>query len=147
MAKTLAPGELVPDICMPADGLGWGRGLMQLDWADPDNLAFFAEVLPDGTPAWQDARRNILFGAEKLSRCIHAFDDTEAPEFFGAAAYNAGRDRVHEALRSVRASADAQARRDAVDHITTGRNYATDVLERRNQYRRALGTPKEPDHA
>lgn len=147
MAKKLGPGEVAPELCMPADGHGWGRGLMQLDWADPDNLAFFAEILPDGRPAWQDARRNILFGANKLSRYIHAFDDTEAPEFYGVAAYNAGVANVHGALRGVRASGSASDRRDAVDHVTTGRNYATDVLERRNQYRRALSTPKEPENA
>lgn len=145
--KKLEPGKAVPELCMPADGLLWGRGLMQPDYADPDNYAFLTEMLPDGTPAWQNARRNILFGAEKLAKYIHAFDDTEAPEFFGAAAYNAGVARVHEALRGVRSSSTANDRREAVDSITTGRNYATDVLARRTQYRIALGTPKEPEHA
>jgi len=52
---------------MPTDGLGWGRGLMQIDWYSND----FAK-----TGNWRDARANILYGCELLAEKIKKFTDT-----------------------------------------------------------------------
>ena len=46
---------------MPTDGKGWGRGLMQIDWASND----FAR-----TGDWEDPRANILFGCGLLQQKI-----------------------------------------------------------------------------
>src|SRR6202040_1671752 len=43
---------------MPPDGLGWGRGLMQVDYAESD----FGKTGP-----WMDPTANILFGSNDLA--------------------------------------------------------------------------------
>lgn len=100
---------------------------MQHDWCDPDNFAFLDVPLPDGTLAWQDGPRNIDEGTRKLHNLIDLFDGEEG---LAAAAYNAGPARVREAI----APADARGRLDAADTVTTGRNYASDVLMRRDRF-------------
>ena len=68
---------------MPTDGLGWGRGLMQLDWYSND----FAK-----TGNWHDARANILYGcallAEKIKKYSDAGADANTALRCGVSAYN-----------------------------------------------------------
>ncbi len=119
------------DVCLPADGLGWGRGLMQPDYAAPDNESFFAELMPDGTPAWKDGPRNIDIGTQKLAQLIQLFQFEEG---LAAAAYNAGRERVLEAIAALSAPTTPEGRLRAADSVTTGKNYASDVLLRRDRF-------------
>jgi hypothetical protein len=68
---------------MPTDGLGWGRGLMQIDWySNP-----FAR-----SGDWRDPRANILFGCELLAGKIKtsAASGTDADTALkcGVSAYN-----------------------------------------------------------
>lgn len=101
---------------MPDDGLGFGRGLMQIDY---DSHVFAR------TGAWQDPLENVRYGASVL---------VEAKSFLrkrttltgrgllrGAlAAYNCGAGNV---MRALRQGVD-------IDFFTAGRDYARDTLNR-----------------
>lgn len=134
----LAAGELPPEICMPSDGLGWGRGAMQLDYADPTNADFLAKKMPDGSWAWQDAGENITAGAAKLEELVRIF---HGDEWLAAAGYNAGAAHVQTALLSLSSPANERQRHAVADGLTTGGNYASDVIGRRELFRRALSVP------
>jgi hypothetical protein len=107
---------------MPPDGLGYGRGLMQIDfdahefgrdgqWADPvENIMYGAMVL-------RDARRYLaaktsLYGVALLQAAI--------------AAYNCGAGNVIASI----------VRERSVDTRTAHGNYSEDVLDRADWYKR-----------
>ena len=100
---------------MPPDGLGWGRGLMQVDYAQSD----FGK-----TGNWQDPEANIMFGAEELAGNIDYFKNhphgSADPLRAAVAAYNCGRGNVNRAITN---NVD-------VDAFTTGHNYSKDVTAR-----------------
>jgi soluble lytic murein transglycosylase-like protein len=100
---------------MPPDGLGWGRGLMQVDYAQSD----FGKTGP-----WMDPTANILFGSNELATNIKHYTASPIPgvdpQRAAVAAYNCGQGNVANAIR------DGYD----VDHYTTGRDYSTDVLQR-----------------
>lgn len=125
------------ELCLPIDGLGFGRGLSQLDWCDEDNFAFLAVPLPDGTFAWQDGPRNIDEGTRKLHNLIELFDHEEG---LAAAAYNAGPARVREVRASLAGATSPEQLLKAVDAVTTDHNYASDVLGRRDRFARLLSS-------
>jgi Putative peptidoglycan binding domain/Transglycosylase SLT domain len=101
---------------LPADGRGFGRGLMQIDhdahefarsgpWHEPDaNVRYACSVLAGFRPILRG--RTVLHGAA-LTRAT-------------LAAYNCGLDNV---LRAVRYGLD-------LDFYTAGRDYAREVLSR-----------------
>ncbi len=103
---------------MPPDGLGWGRGLLQVDYQQA-----FAQ-----TGNWRDPQANIDHGCNELSDNIAHFTKLALPQVdpqrAGIAAYNCGQGGV---LRAVKAGFD-------VDHFTTGKNYSADVLHRRARF-------------
>lgn len=100
---------------MPPDGLGWGRGLMQIDYAQSD----FGK-----TGNWKDPAANIRFGTEELASNISHFKAAPRagvdPLAAAVAAYNCGRGNVERAI----------ARGINVDSYTTGHDYSKDVLSR-----------------
>jgi len=104
---------------MPPDGLGWGRGLMQADYQQA-----FAQ-----TGNWRDPEANILHGCEELSGNIAYFTKQALPNVdalhAGIAAYNCGRAGV---MHAVQKGFD-------VDHFTTGKNYSSDVMSRRDRFK------------
>jgi hypothetical protein len=100
---------------MPPDGLGWGRGLLQIDYQQA-----FAQ-----TGNWQDPEANILYGCAELAGNIAYFMKNRAgqsydPQRAGIAAYNCGRGNVTKAIK---AGFD-------VDHYTAGNNYSQDFMNR-----------------
>jgi soluble lytic murein transglycosylase-like protein len=101
---------------MPPDGLGWGRGLLQIDYQQT-----FAQ-----TGKWNDPEANILYGATELSGNIAYFSKSAAAKGVdlvraGVAAYNCGRGGVTNALKQNK----------DVDFYTAGKNYSQDVLNRK----------------
>ena len=100
---------------MPPDGLGWGRGLMQVDYAQSD----FGK-----TGNWQDPEANIMFGADELAGNIAYFKShphgSADPLRAAVAAYNCGRGNVNRAITN---NVD-------VDAFTTGHDYSKDVMAR-----------------
>lgn len=103
---------------LPPDGLGFGRGLMQIDY-DAHEFARSGQ--------WQDPAQNILYGAEVFrDACTELIGNrlglNDAALIKAAlAAYNAGPRAVIETLR---AGGDP-------DECTTGGNYGGDTLVRR----------------
>lgn len=114
-------GSVVPGpYVIPGDGLGWGRGLAQLDWMSQP----FARTGP-----WQDAETNLRQGAAFLAGLYKTLTPwlatnvpagTVSPMRVAVAAYNAGPSAVKAAVL---------AGRDP-DTVTTGRDYSIDVLRR-----------------
>jgi hypothetical protein len=100
---------------MPPDGLGWGRGLLQIDYQQQ-----FGQ-----TGNWRDPEANILYGCNELADNIAYFTKNSAgqsydPQRAGIAAYNCGRGNV---TRAIKAGYD-------VDRYTAGNNYSQDVVNR-----------------
>jgi hypothetical protein len=101
---------------LPPDGLGFGRGLMQIDydahafarsgpWHEPDaNVRYACEVLLEFRPVLR--RRTVLHGDALLRATL--------------AAYNCGLDNV---LRAARNGLD-------LDFYTAGRDYSREILNR-----------------
>lgn len=112
----LRPGTL------PPDNLGFGRGLMQIDY-DSHPFARHGD--------WQDARENILYGCSVLRQNIVYFQRQGFDAALGLraaiAGYNAGPGRVFEAIR--------REGPQAVDAPTTGGNYSASVIELANWFR------------
>lgn len=132
------------ELCKPVDGLGWGRGLMQIDYADSDNRAFLAKALADGTPAWKDAQRNIDYGASRLGQHLHTFEKDADPEVWTVARYNASLKRVTAARDSLQGPASREAAIRAADTATFNEHYVSDALSRRDMYRRLMSLPPPP---
>ena len=107
---------------MPPDSLGWGRGLMQIDYG-----AFeFAR-----TGDWADPSANIDFGCNLLAENLAYFKKIagdDDPLRAGIAAYNCGRGNVSKAL----------ALGGDVDLYTTGHNYSSDVLARAQWFKQHI---------
>lgn len=101
---------------------GHGRGLMQID--DRTHRRFTDAADDVGRELWADPAVNVLYAARLLSRNLRSSDGDED---MAIAAYNAGMQRAFRATRN----ADPSGRRAALDAITTGRNYVSDVQARR----------------
>ncbi len=134
----LGKWEDTPQICMPLDGRGWGRGLGQIDFAA--HTEWCLKKLEAGGFAWEDAEENIDKVAELLHAGIVAFD---GDEWLAAVAYNAGVSNARDALLRLSSGASAEERHRAADAITTGHDYARDVITRRERFYRQL-THKMP---
>ena len=110
---------------MPPDGLGWGRGLMQIDYASHS----FAQ-----TGDWRDPAANIAYGGDILGQNYDYFRRARYPGVdplrAAIAAYNCGIGNVE---RAIHAGEDVDAR-------TTGRNYSQDVLRRAAAFKPYFGT-------
>lgn len=107
---------------MPPDGLGWGRGLMQIDYASHE----FAR-----TGDWRDPDANITYAVRNvlmwnvfyLKRNIPTLNDDDLMRA-AIAAYNCGPGVVRKLI----------LRGDDADKFTTRQNYSADVLARRNWF-------------
>jgi len=101
---------------LPPDGLGYGRGLMQIDY----NAHSFAR-----TGNWKDPRENILYGCKVLADNIELIKRKTNQEGIkllqsAIAGYNCGPNNV---LKTIQDGRD-------VDFYTAGRDYSKDVLSR-----------------
>lgn len=140
--KKLEPGKPIPEVCMPADGRGWGRGAFQHDllgdftpFGGETNLEFCLRRLRDGRFAWEDATEGANRAAILLRTAINAFDHDER---LAACAYNAGIQAVQRKLLAISSPATLEKRHAAADSCTTGRDYGADVMRRRKEFRKHL---------
>lgn len=109
---------------------GHGHGLMQID--DRSHGGFLAARFWDGVRAWQDPTFNVLFAARLLRFNLNATDD-DLP--LSIAAYNCGLKRARWTLQAKAAQINSETDRlAALDSVTAGGNYVTDVLERRSKF-------------
>jgi hypothetical protein len=119
---------------------GHGHGLMQID--DRSHADFLAELMPDGTPAWKDPASNIDKGAQILARSMDHFENLAkrytcvvgAVQIAGIGGYNASAPRIFKALDELTLPSTYEARLEAVDLCTTGHNYVSDVLRKRQEF-------------
>jgi hypothetical protein len=109
-------GKISAPYYIPADFLGWGRGLMQIDYDASQSVA------------WGDPLSNIRAGAKILGQkrdrvrqlCANVgilLSDTDL-EQAAVAAYNGGEKGVFNMIRSGQPP----------DAATKGKNYSSDVL-------------------
>jgi hypothetical protein len=122
---------------MPKDGLGWGRGWGQIDYA-----AFF-EWLQEHD--WRDPQTNLYKSAEilraKIDYCGGLRDHLAV--LCGMGGYNAGEGtarKVRERLDAIPGGVTAEQLVHALDAVTTGGDYVSDVIARR----RVLETLEAP---
>jgi soluble lytic murein transglycosylase-like protein len=100
---------------------------MQID--DRYHRSFLLARFDDSTYLWADPTFNIMRGARLLAKNQKRAGWWPA----SVAAYNAGLTRVMDALRGIDA-ANPVARMAAVDSVTTGKDYASDVFRRMAQF-------------
>jgi hypothetical protein len=107
---------------------GHGKGLGQID----DRSHPFATCQDDtGHLLWQDPWLNVSYACRLLRRLLDTFHGETAPAL---AAYNAGAGRVSRVLASLPVTAPPAQRLAAVDAVTTGKDYASAVLAKRDAY-------------
>jgi soluble lytic murein transglycosylase-like protein len=110
---------------------GHGKGLMQID----DRAHPFTSCEDDtGRLLWQQAPFNVHYACMLLARLLLHFKGAEAPAL---AAYNAGQGRVSRALAALPPGSTPEQVLAACDAVTTGGDYASDVLARREAFRAA----------
>jgi soluble lytic murein transglycosylase-like protein len=86
--------------------------------------------------AWQDPAKNIDFAAKLLASLFERFSDAWFPEALAVAAYNAGGGAVRRVANRLAESATMTEIVSALDAITTGKDYVSDVLCRREEFMR-----------
>lgn len=101
---------------LPPDGLGFGRGLLQIDY----DYHEFAR-----TGNWKDPKENIFYGCQLLydnQNSLAQKYDLNPSQLLRAtlSAYNCGLGKVRKAIH----------KGYDIDFFTTGRNYSQDVLNR-----------------
>lgn len=105
---------------LPPDGLGWGRGLMQIDYATWKDWL--------NSNPWWDPYTNIKKGAEIYKTNLAYFQAKgltgNALIAAALAAYNAGPQRVYAAITAGRPP----------DSVTTGTNYSSSVIASAAKY-------------
>jgi hypothetical protein len=115
---------------MPPDGLGWGRGLMQIDFGS--HVGWCSRVNANGAYLWALPEENIAKAAEILRANLSALREDVAA---AVAAYNAGQTRVRHvltALERMKSSEDFKVER--LDGLTTGGDYVSSVLRSFREY-------------
>jgi hypothetical protein len=115
---------------LPPDGLGFGRGLIQIDWDSHE----FAR-----TGHWPDPHENILYGTKVLRGKLRYIEGTgielSQAELLrvGIAAYNAGEGNISKVLR------DPNRGIPHLDTPTAHGNYSADVLTRARWFKNHEG--------
>ena len=150
VAHKLPDGELG---YVPADGMGWGRGLMQIDYQSHGDWC--AQKAPSGLFLWQVASENIDKGAEILAGNLETFSHALLPEMLAdksefsaavracaVAAYNARTSSVLRVVMDLTTETTLDAVLYAVDGVTTGGDYVSSVLH----FMKSFSTDKELLH-
>lgn len=109
---------------------GHGHGLGQID--DRSHIRFIDARFWDGVRLWQEPAFNILYAA-RLMRANLVASRGDFP--LAIAAYNCGLTRARSALESKRDLITSEtARIAALDAVTAGGSYVSDVLARQKKF-------------
>lgn len=112
---------------------GHGYGLAQID--DRFHPSFIAAHGPDNLPLWQEPPFSILHLAFHLHFLERYFDGLmDEPMLPAIASYNASKEKVRDRIRSLVPPVPRKQLIEALDAITTGGDYVSDVLAKRNRY-------------
>jgi soluble lytic murein transglycosylase-like protein len=110
-----------------------GLGLFQI--TRKFHPTFCDMVGPDGVPAWRVPAWNAMYAAALLQHNVKLFDGViDEPLLAAIASYNASDRRVREKLRELSRPITREQIIHALDPLTTGGDYLSDVLSRRNSY-------------
>jgi soluble lytic murein transglycosylase-like protein len=113
-----------------ADG---GLGLYQI--TRKYHPTFCDALGPDEIPLWKVPAWNTMYAAALLRMNINHFDGVvDDPLLPAIAAYNASERKVREKLRELSRPATREQVIAALDPLTTGEDYLSSVLEKRNSY-------------
>lgn len=108
---------------------GHGRGLMQVD--SRAHPVFVGAVFDDGVSLWKDPSFNILYAARLFARNLLLLDGDESAAI---AAYNCGAQKARRVLASLEPGTDTSGRIAALNAVTAGGDYVSDVQRRRTNY-------------
>lgn len=112
---------------------GHGHGLGQVD--DRFHPSFIAAKGPDGLPLWPDPAFMLLHIAKHLHFLRNFFDGVvDEPRLPAIAAYNVRKERVRDRLRELSRPTPRKTLIAALDALTTGGNYLSDILSKRSKY-------------
>lgn len=116
---------------------GNGCGIWQVDRRYHHT---FVEALgDDGRPLWRRPAFNCLYAAELLQARILRFSGkTSFSDVAAIAAYNASETRVSKRLEEITSPMSRAALVVALDPLTTGKDYVSDVQKRRESIRKLL---------
>lgn len=119
---------------------GHGHGLGQID--DRSHGSFLAAKFEDGDSLWAEPAWNLLYAGRLLSKLLHA---TAGDVPVSVAAYNCGLHRAQSALAPLPQVGTRAQRIAALDKVTTGGNYVSEVLKGRDCLERVSNAAEEPD--
>lgn len=108
---------------------GNGHGLGQIDGRF--HHRFIAAEFDTGTRLWADPTFNVLYGARLLARNLLGCD-ADYPT--AIAAYNCGLTKAKRVVHNIGPGAGIASRVIALDNVTTGKDYVSDILRRRAQF-------------
>lgn len=125
-----------------ARGTAGELGLMQVTDAAAQEWAESAGVYPLPETHLLDPATNVLAGTWYLAKLLRRYAQTDRPEVFALADYNAGRGNVLKWARAV-AATNSAAFHESIGFAST-RAYITAVLAHREHYRRDFRSPPIP---
>jgi soluble lytic murein transglycosylase-like protein len=111
---------------------GHGRGLGQID--DRMHASFIAALDPASTPLWKLPHFNLLYAAAVLGQAWTMFGPDPLSWPIAIAAYNAGPGHTKQTELAFTADMSQNQRIAALDAITDGGDYVSDVLRRRDGF-------------
>lgn len=110
---------------------GHGHGIMQID--DRSHGGFCGAKDDTGAPLWADPAMSIMYGARLLARLAKA---SSADWDIAIAAYNCGLRRAKQVLSALPQGVGEVEKIAALDRMTTGGNYVSDVRRRCQSFSR-----------
>lgn len=116
---------------------GNGCGIWQVDRRY--HHTFIEALGDDGQPLWRKPAFSALYAAYLMQGRILRFSAlTPFSDVAAIAAYNASEDRVSKRLEEITSPMSREALVAALDPLTTGKNYVSDVQTRRETIRKLL---------
>jgi hypothetical protein len=130
--ESLGGQALTPPDATGTGDSGHGRGLGQID--DRMHASFIAAKRPDGSYLWQNPVYNLMYAADVLAQAWSVFGSDPNCWPQAIASYNAGAGAAQKVSVTFTTDTSQAQKIAALDAITTGGNYCSDVLKRRDGF-------------